>query len=205
MDMMDNHTIQLRHLIRALLQEVGQLSGSSSGKVRTFFSAGGGPSREFSTPDELLVLLLTSGARHSRVSLLVPDPHSYSEEPDLFEVGGVSFEVLGVPPRGWEDMWWWPLPAEDARPDSNSVRAPRYHSMLDAAAVSLWERQGESLHVFGAGPGLPVVKIQVGEIWEDTSDLPTGFSQGWWTRFVNGLKPQRAAVKWLGSDDQMVR
>ena len=205
MDMMDNHTIQLRHLIRALLQEAGQLSGSSSGKVRAFFSAGGGSNEEFSTPDELLVLLLTSGARHSRVTLLVPDPHSYSEEPDLFEVGGVSFEVLGVPPRGWEDMWWWPLPAEDARPDSNSVRAPRYHSMLDAAAVSLQERRGESLHIFGAGPGLPEVKIRVWEIWEDGAHLPTGFTQKWWASLVGGLRPKRAAVKWLGSDDQMVR
>lgn len=205
MDMVDNHTIQLRHLIRAILQEAGQLSGFSSDKVRAFFSAGGGSNEEFSTPDELLVLLLTSGARHSRVSLLVPDPDSYSEEPDLLEVGGISFEVLGTPPVGWGDMWWWPLPAEDARPDSNSVRAPRYHTMLDAAAVSLQERRGESLHIFGAGPGLPGVKIQVGDVWEDTSHLPAGFSQGWWTRFINGLKPKRSPVEWLGSDDQMVR
>ncbi len=205
MDMVDNHTIQLRHLIRALLQEAGQLSGFSSDKVRAFFSAGGGSNEEFSTPDELLVLLLTSGARHSRVSLLVPDPDSYSEEPDLLEVGGISFEALGAPPAGWEDMWWWPLPAEDARPDSNSVRAPRYHSMHDAAAVSLQERRGESLHIFGRGGGLPEVKIRVREIYEDTGYLPKGFSRKWWTRLVNGLKPKRAPVKWLGSDDPMVR
>lgn len=195
----------LRRLIHMALLEAGRLSGSPSSGVRTFFSAGGETSREFTTPDELLSLLLTSEARHTRVSLLVPDPDSYSEDPALFEVGGVSFKVLEAPPAGWESMWWWPLPAEDARPDSNSVRAPRYHSMLDAATVSLRERLGESLHIFGAGPGLPGVKIQVGEVWEDGAYLPTGFTRKWWTRFINGLKPKRAPVEWLGSDDPMVR
>ena len=199
---------QLRRIIRQEVQglkEDRRASGSSSSEVRAFFSAGGGSNEEFSTPDELLVLLLTSNARHSRVTLLIPDPDSYSEEPDLLEVGYISFEVRDAPPVGWEGMWWWPLPAEDARPDSNSVRAPRYHSMLDAAAVSLRERRGESLHIFGAGAGMPRVKIEVGEVWEDGAYLPAGFSRKWWNGFVKVLRPKKAPVKWLGSDDQMVR
>jgi hypothetical protein len=199
----------LRRLIREemrRLAEGGELPGSSSGKVRTFFSSGGGPSREFSTPDELLSLLLTSGARHSRVSLLVPDPDSYSEEPDLFEVGGVSFEVLDGAPPGWEGVsWWWPLPAEQSRPDSNSVRARRYRSMLDAAAVSLRERQGESLHVFGfgSGAGMPVVKIRVGEVWEDGAHLRAGGARNWWDGLVSGLRTESDPVEWGGSDTQL--
>lgn len=195
----------LRRLVRMALLEAGRVSGSPSSGVKIFFSDGGGPDKELSPRDELLPLLLTSGAKYPRVTFLVPDPHSYSDDPTLFDVGGVSFEVLDAPPAGWEDMWWWPLPAEYARPDPGSVRSPRYHSMLDAAAVSLRERQGESLHIFGRGGGMPQVKLRVREVYEDTGYLPKGFSRKWWTRFVNGLKPKRAPVKWLGSDDQMAR
>ena len=56
-----------------------------------------------------------------------------------------------------------------------------------------------------ASMGLPEVKIRVREIYEDTGYLPKGFSRKWWGRLVNGLKPKRAPVKWLGSDDPMTR
>ena len=187
-------------------EEGGRLSGSPSSKVRTFFQVMGQPDREFSTRDELLtLLLLTPEARYPRVYFVVPDPNSYSEDPTLFDVGGVSFEVLDAAPAGWENMWWWPLPADYTRPSPESVRSPRYHSMLDAAAVSLRERRGESMHIFGLGRSMPEVKLRVREVYADPTYLPAGFSRQWWTRFVNGLKPKKAPVKWRGSDDPMSR
>jgi hypothetical protein len=198
----------LRRIIRQELRhlaEGGEPPVSPTGGVRAFFRDGWQSSEEFSTPDELLSLLLTSESGQPSVALVVPDPHSYSGEPELIEVGNVSFESSGAAPRGWEDMWWWPLGAESARPDSNSVRAPRYYWMRDAAVASLQERQGESLHIFGSGAGLPQVKIRVTEVYEDTSHLPEGFSRDWWNDTVNGLKTEEGPVEWLGSDDQMVR
>ena len=150
----------LRRIIRQELRrlaEGGEPPVSPPGGVRAFFRDGWQSSEEFSTPDELLSLLLASESGQPSVALVVPDPSSYAEDPELIEVGSISLESSGAAPRGWEDMWWWPLPAGHARPDSNSVRAPRYYWMRDAAVASQQERQGESLHIFGGGAGLPGV------------------------------------------------
>lgn len=195
---------QLRRIIRQearRLAEVGDLSGSPTGEVKTFFAAGGSY-EEFSTRDELLVML-TSETGHSRVAFVIPDPDSYSSEPDPLEVGGISFKVAGSAPQGWEGMWWWPL-EEGVRPDL-TMRSPRYHSMLDAMAVSLRDRGGESLGVIGLGSSMPQVRVEVTEFWEDEANLPAGFAKGWWTRFIGRLGSERAPVKWLGSDDPMAR
>lgn len=185
-------------------QEIQRLTETvlPSSEVRTFFVGAGGSSEEFSTRDELLVML-ASEAGHSRVTFVVPDPDSYSSEPDLLEAGGISFEVIDAAPPGWEGMWWWPLQV-GGRPDPIAMRSPRYHSMLDAMAVSLRERQGESLGVFGLGSSMPQVRLRATEFWEDGTHLPVGFSKGWWARFVGRLGSERAPVKWLGSDDPMI-
>jgi len=194
---------ELRRLIREEIRRLseGAEQGVDPGAVWAFFSGPGHTNEEFSTWDELL-RLLTASPGHSRVALVAPDPDSYGE-PDLLEVGGISFEVEGGAPPGWEGMWWWPE-EEGVRPDL-AMWSPRYHSMLDAMAVSLRHRGGESLGVFGLGSGMPRVGVEVTEFWEDTSHLPSGFSRGWWARLDRGLRPVRAPVKRLGSDDPMAR
>jgi len=187
----------------AAMQANGSSEEALEETVRAFFSGPGGSAEEFSTGAELLPLLMAEEG-HSRVALVAPDPGSYGEEPDLLEVGSISFKSRGAAPPGWEDMWWWPL-EEGSRPDPEVMRSPRYHSMLDAAAWSLRDRGGESLGVFGRAPSMPQVRVRVTEFWEDTSYLPSGFSRGWWARLVRGLRPVRAPVKWLGSDDPMAR
>ena len=198
----------LRRIIRQELRrlaEGGEPPVSPPGGVRAFFRDGWQSSEEIlepSDPSRLLQLLLTSQSGQPSVTFVAPDPHSYAEEPELLEVGNISFESTDAAPPGWKNMWWWPLGADSARPDSNSVRAPRYRSMLDAAVVSLQERQGESLHIFGAAAGMPQVKIRVAEVYADTSHLDAGV---WWSEFVNSLKTSESPKEWLGSDDQMVR
>lgn len=196
---------RLRRLVRAELRrlsEGGQPSVPGGVAVRAFFSGAGGSTEEFSTGAELLGLL-TAAPGHSRVALVAPDPGSYGES-DLLEVGSISFNASGAAPPGWEDMWWWPA-EEGAGPGPIAMRSPRYHSMLDAAAVSLRDRGGESLGVFGLAPSMPQVRVRVTEFWEDASHLPSGFSRGWWARLVREMRPERAPVKWLGSDDPMAR
>ena len=195
----------LRRLIREEMRRLAEGGELPPSGVRAFFGDSGGPSREITDPAELLPLLLASKSRYPRVTFVAPDPGSSSYEPDLLEVGGVSFEVLDGAPPGWEGIsWWWPLPAEDAQPDSNSGRAPRYRSALDAAAVSLQERGGESLHIFGlSGAGMPVVKIRVGEVWEDGVNLRAGTSRDWWDGLVSGLRTEGDPVEWGGSDTRL--
>lgn len=183
---------QLRRIVRRALHEATDPAPG----VLTFFMDGGRAPVELARPAELLPLLLAAESPHLRLAFVVSD----------LEAGGVSFERVGAPPAGWEGMWWWPLPPGGGESSKAAVmRSPRYGSMLDAAVASLQERGGESLHVFGRAPGLPEVRLRVGEAWEDPDLLPAGFSRGWWRDLVGGLELGQDPVEWIGSDDQMVR
>lgn len=69
--------------------------------------------------------------------------------------------------------------------------------------VSLQERGGESLRVFGRAAGLPEVGLRVVEAWEDGDHLPAGFTRKWWDGLVSGLRTESDPVEWGGSDTQL--
>lgn len=188
----------LRRLIREEMRRLagdGELPLSLPSGGTAFFMDGGLSPVKLADPAELLPMLLAAESRHPRLAFVV----------EGLEAAGLSFELVGRPPPGWESIaWWWPLPpGVDASSKAEVMKSPRYRSMLDAAAVSLQERGGESLRVFGRAAGLPEVGLRVVEAWEDGDHLPAGFTRKWWDGLVSGLRTESDPVEWGGSDTQL--